>query len=96
MSVSCEMTMSLSQRCELRLEQRLITGLGTPKDWDFTEPKPKKELVVERGNLFIDIDEAELTSYARGCMKIAQIINEEQPDLLLISLRGGWPVARCV
>ena len=91
------MGMHLEQRCEQRMEQRqlLVQKICPPRGWSWDEPEALKP-VQFNGSAYIEITEDELRSYADGCRKIAEVIDAEKPDVVMVSLRGAHPVARCV
>lgn len=97
MGMSMGMHMRLEQRCEQRMEQRqlLVHKLCPPRNWSWDEPKALKP-VQFNGSPYIEMSEDELHSYAVGCQKIASVIESEKPDVIMVSLRGAHPVARCV
>jgi len=88
--------MSLGLRQELKLEQRLDLRLNPPTGMDFTEPEALEPIQWHRGDAFIEISEDELQSYAAGCQRVKDIIEQECPDIIMVALRGALPVYRSI
>lgn len=73
----------------------LVQKLCFPKGMPWDEPEPVKPLQFN-GASYVEITEDELRSYADGCKKIAEVIDTEKPDVVMVSLRSAHPVSRCV
>ncbi len=96
MHVGMSMGMRQEQRLEQRMEQRLIQSLHLPRNQEWQESNSVKETHYAEGRAVVEIAEDELVSYANGCKNIAQIITDENPDVIMVSMRGAHPVSRCV
>jgi hypoxanthine phosphoribosyltransferase len=96
MSMGMRQEQRLEQRCEQRMELRLIQAMRPPRNQEWQEPDPVKETFYAEGKAVVEIAEDELVSYANGCKNIAQVITDENPDVIMVSMRGAFPVARSV
>jgi hypothetical protein len=79
------------------MEQRqlLVQKILMPSGISWKEPSPMKPVQFD-GHSYVEICDNELRSYANGCRNIASVIDVEQPDTVIVSLRGAYPVSRCV
>jgi hypoxanthine phosphoribosyltransferase len=67
-----------------------------PRNQEWQESDPVKETLYADGRAVVEIAEDELVSYANGCKNIAGVIDAENPDVIMVSMRGAFPVARSV
>jgi len=92
------MSLRLSHRIEQRLEHKLqlVLAIRPPKGTQFKEPDPVTPMHAKPGEMYVVMTEEDILSYADGCKEIGGIIESEDPDAVIVALRGAYPVARCV